>query len=180
MKFLKQLLQDESGSETVELAVLFPIILLVCMFITDRFIMYEGLTATSSAGNEAIRYSVVAENRAEAETIIKETLSDRLKANGLGWCANGDNMQSCTQWGTNISQTNDVNDFNRNRNIKLLVNVDNNKWCNGSYITVGVRAHKASLLPSYENFRRLITNGGPIYHTHSYVIKARVESSEKC
>lgn len=180
MQFIKRLILGEDGDEMVEFAVLFPILLFIAMFISDRFITYEGLTSTSSATNEAIRYSVVAENQSEAESIIKETLSDRLEATGMGWCADPDNMDKCVQWGNNVTTVKDEAEFKRNKSAKLLINVDNKKWCNGSYITVGVRAHKASLIPSYENFRRLMTDGGPIYHTHTYVVKARVESNEKC
>lgn len=174
-----EFIQNEDGNESVELAVLFPIILLIVGFIMDRFIQYEGVTAVSSAANEAIRYSVVAENQSEAIKVVKDTLSDRTKSSGLGWCMGNDN-NSCRQWGTSISQTSDIGTFNSNKKVQLLVNVDSKGWCNGSYIKVGVRAHKSSIFPSYESFRQLIKSGGPIYHQHTYIITARVESNKKC
>lgn len=39
---LKNFFKDEEGSEAVQMAILLPIILLLVMFITDRFIQYEG------------------------------------------------------------------------------------------------------------------------------------------
>lgn len=175
IKFLK----NEDGDEAVELAVLFPIILLIVGFIVDRFIQYEGVTAVSSAANEAIRYAVVAENPNEAEEIIKETLKDRMDSSKLGWCAGKEN-NSCNKWGTNITETNDINAFNANKKMQLSIDIDEKGWCNGSYMKLGVRAHKSSIIPSYESFQNLIRQGGPIYHQHSYVVTARIESNEKC
>ena len=180
MKFkVNEFLENEDGNESVELAVLFPIILLIVGFVMDRFIQYEGVTAVSSAANEAIRYSVVAENTKEATKVIQETLSDRMKSSSLGWCTNKNNS-SCRQWGTSINSTNDEAKFKKDKTKQLLVKVDKKGWCNGSYITVGVRAHKSSIFPSYESFQRLIRKGGPVYHQHTYIIKARVESNKKC
>lgn len=179
---VKDFILQEDGNESVELAVLFPIILLIVGFIIDRFIQYEGVTAVSSAANEAIRYAVVAETREEANNIIKETLSDRMDSSKLGWCRLGylgDNAP-CMQWDfAGISTTNDRDEFESNINRKLLI-TDSKGWCNGSYLTLGVRAHKASVFPSYESFRKLLTNGGPIYHKHTYIVTARVESNKKC
>lgn len=179
MKYIKEFIKNEEGNEAVQMAVLFPIILLIVGFIMDRFIQYEGVTAVSSAANEAIRYSVVAENETEAIQIIEDTLSDRMDSSALGWC-NGTDNNSCTSWGSAITMTDDKNVFNSNKSMRLLVDVNEKGWCNGSYITVGVRAHKSSIMPSYESFKQLIQSGGPIYHQHSYIITARVESNEKC
>lgn len=175
----KKFLKDENGNESVQLAVLFPIILLIVGFITDRFIQYEGVTAVSSAANEAIRYAVVAEDEKEAEKIVKETLIDRMDSSALGWCSSTGN-DSCTKWGTNIAQTDDLGTFDNNKKIQLLINIDEKGWCNGSYMKLGVRAHKSSIFPSYESFQNLVRNGGPIYHQHTYIVTARIESNIKC
>lgn len=175
---MKDFMIEEDGNESVELAILFPIILLIVGFIIDRFIQYEGVTAISAAANEAIRYSVVAEGPAEAESVIKETLADRLKSSKLGWCS-GDN-NACTQWATSIKKVNDRGAFEGNKSNQLYIRIDEKGWCNGSYIEVGVRAHKSSILPSYESFMNLIRNGGPIYHSHKYIVTARIESNTKC
>ena len=176
---VKQFIVSEDGDQAVQLAVLFPIILLIVGFIVDRFIQYEGVTAVSSAANEAIRYAVVAEDTREAEQVIIETLSDRMDSSSLGWCVGNEN-NSCSKWGTNISQTSDVGAFETNKNTQLLIHVDDKGWCNGSYLQVGVRAHKSSIFPSYESFRHLVKSGGPIYHQHTYMVTARVESNNKC
>lgn len=174
LRFIK----EEDGNEAVEMAVLFPIILLIVGFIIDRFIQYEGLTALSTAANEAIRSAVVAENEDEAVHRIEETLSDRLKTSDMGWCAGNDNS-SCHEWGDEITVVKDRSAFESGTTSKLLVVTDKG-WCNGSYITVGVRAHKSSVFPSYESFRTLLSSGGPIYHQHTYIITARVEAKDKC
>lgn len=176
---IRNLLIEEEGNESVELAVLFPIILLVVGFIMDRFIQYEGVTAVSSAANEAIRYSVVAENKSEAQKVIKETLTDRMASSALGWCSGADN-NTCRKWGPQISVTDDTSTFQSNKGMQTLIKIDKKGWCNGSYITLGVRAHKSSIFPSYESFRNLIKNGGPIYHQHTYIVTARIESNKKC
>lgn len=174
-----QFLQNEDGDEAVEMAVLFPIILLIVGFIIDRFVQYEGVTAVSSAANEAIRYAVVEDNKSAAIKTITETLSDRMESSGLGWCT-GNGNNSCKKWKDNIRITDNVSTFKSNKNINLLVNVDNKGWCDGSYIRVGVRAHKSSIFPSYESFQNLVKKGGPVFHQHSYIITARVESNRKC
>jgi len=176
---VKKFLMNEDGNESVEMAVLFPIILIIVGFIMDRFIQYEGVTAVSSAANEAIRYSVVAENQSEATQVIKETITDRMDSSSLGWC-NGNENNTCVKWGSGIRQTNDEGEFNSNKRMNLLIHVDEKGWCNGSYIKVGLRAHKSSIFPSYESFRHLVKSGGPIYHQHSYIVTARIESNTKC
>lgn len=182
MQSLKQAIQkfhqDENGSESVEMAVLFPILLLLVGFIIDRFIQYEGLTMLSSAANEAIRSAVIADSEDDASKRIKEILSDRLKTSNMGWCS-GETNNTCKAWGDDVSSVKDRSQFESNKQDKLLITTDKG-WCNGSYITLGVRAHKSSIMPSYESFKRLLTTGGPIYHQHTYIIKARVESKDKC
>ena len=157
-----QFLQNEEGDEAVEMAVLFPIILLIVGFIIDRFVQYEGVTAVSSAANEAIRYAVVEDNKSAAIKTITETVSDRMESSGLGWCT-GNGNNSCKKWKDNIRMTDNVSTFKSNKNINLLVNVDN-----------------SSIFPSYESFQNLVKKGGPVFHQHSYIITARVESNKKC
>ena len=74
---LKNFFKDEEGSEAVQMAILLPIILLLVMFITDRFIQYEGLTTTTVASNEALRAAVVQTNKEDSKNIIKDTLENR-------------------------------------------------------------------------------------------------------
>ena len=181
MKKLKRLLffiHDESGNSSVEMAILFPIIMLVVMFITDRFIVYEGLTATTTSVNEAIRYAIVQDDADDARTIVEDTLEERFAEQKMGWCL-GDDVSKCKPWKANGIERRRQS-FESSKNSNLYIEVSDDEWCYGHYITVGVRAHKASLFPSYENFRRLLTEGGPIFHTHKYVIKARIESSKEC
>ena len=186
MAFLKKLylhgshfLKDEDGSEAVELAVLFPVILMLVGFIIDRFIQYEGIDALSQAANEAIRTAIVAENEDEAVQRIKETLTDRLDSLDMGWCTGTDN-DSCKEWGADdATVVSDQTAFETNQSAKLFVTTDKG-WCNGSYLTLGVRAHKSSVFPSFETFRVALANGGPVFHQHTYIIKARVETNTKC
>lgn len=173
-------LKDEHGSESAEMAILLPIILLVVMFITDRFIQYEGLTTTTVAANEALRAAVVQTNESDARETAQNTLIDRFSQNGVGWCS-GNSNNSCTTWNVSGKTTSSVSTFKNNKGKNFLFAV-NGDWCNGGgdhYVTLGVRTHKSSLFPSYENFRSLMS-GGPIYHTHTYIIKALIESDTRC
>lgn len=172
-------MKEENGDESVQMVILLPIILFVVMFIMDVFIQYEGLTCTTVSTNEALRMGVVQEGKEDAKNEIVSVLEDRFSAQAMGWCAT-DDVSRCIEWKASGGITENVETFNHNSNMKLLVDVSNNNWCNGNYLTVGVRVHKASLLPSYSNFRRLITQGGPIYHTHKYIIKGRIESENLC
>ncbi len=174
---IKDFIYEEDGNESVEFAVIFPVLLLIIGFMIDRFIQYEGLTSLTAAANEAVRSAVVAETEGEAAERIRETLEDRLATSGMGWCA-GDENDTCASW-DGSSAVSDRSSFEGDNSSRLLISVDNG-WCSGSYITVGVRAHKSSLFPSFENFRHMMKSGGPVYHTHTYIIKARVESKEKC
>lgn len=173
---LKTFFKDEKGSEAVQMAILLPIILLLAMFVTDRFIQYEGLTTTTVAANEALRAAVVQSNPEDAKNVIKSTLQDRLSEGGIGWCS-GNDVNACVDWSPS-NTTGSISTFNKNDAYRVGIQIDG-PWEKGSYITLGVRTHKASLFPSYSSFRRLITEGGPIYHTHSYVIKAMVEGERE-
>ena len=84
---LKKFFKDEEGSEAVQMAILLPIILLLVMFITDRFIQYEGLTTTTVASNEALRAAVVQTSKEDAKNVIKDTLENRFSEGGIGWCS---------------------------------------------------------------------------------------------
>lgn len=174
LRFLK----SENGDEAVELAVLFPIILLIVGFIIDRFVQYEGVTAVSTAANEALRYAIVEDTASSAEKVVKETLTDRLDSSGMGWCTNNKNS-SCVKWDKQITQTSNVSTFKNNKKYNLLFSVEKG-WCDGGYVKVGVRAHKSSIFPSYESFQNLVKKGGPVYHQHTYIITGRVESNNKC
>ena len=179
IKKINHFIKDESGNEAVELAVLFPIILLIVGFILDRFIQYEGVTSVTSATNEAMRYAIVADGPSEAKDILSTTLGDRFKASGLAWCT-GNDSSSCDYWKNNINVTTNEESFKSNPKSNLLIEIDDKGWCLDSYITVGVRAHKASVFPSYESFQHLMKEGGPIYHTHTYIITARIETNNVC
>lgn len=172
-----QFLKDENGSEAVQMAILLPIILLLVMFITDRFIQYEGLTSTTVAANEALRSAVVQSNQDDAKNTVKDILNDRLKDNGMGWCY-GNDINACTNW-EYANMTSNESTFRSSKSYRVLFHTSGN-WCNGNYLTLGVRAHKASLFPSWSSFRELLTSGGPIYHTHTYVITAKIEGDTAC
>lgn len=175
---IKEFILNEDGNESVEMAILFPIVLIIVGFIMDRFIQYEGVTAVSSAANEAIRYAIVEKNNSDGKDVALETLKDRMQSSKLGWCKSNDNS-TCKQWKSTVKQTSKRADFEKDNSYQFLFTTDKG-WCNGSYLTLGVRAHKSSIMPSYESFRQLITKGGPIYHQHTYIITARVESNKKC
>jgi len=174
-------LKDEKGSESAEMAILLPIILLVVMFITDRFIQYEGLTTTTVAANEALRAAVVQTNAEDAKQVAQDTLVNRFNQSGIGWCS-GNGNNSCATWTVSSGKTTTSKSaFKNDKGKNFLFAVDGD-WCNGGSghsVTLGVRTHKSSLFPSYENFRSLMS-GGPIYHTHTYIIKALIESDTRC
>lgn len=175
---VRTFIKGERASEAVEMVILFPIILLLVGFIVDQFITYNGVNSITTVTNEAIRYAMVEESEEDALNAVKETLTDRMKTSKLAWCTSN-NTRNCVDWGDAISETDSRNDFESDNSKNLLFSVENG-WCDGGYITLGVRAHKSSVFPSYESFRRLITHGGTLYHTHSYIITARVESTKKC
>lgn len=172
-------ISDESGNYSVELSLLFPVIVLICMFMVDNNMYYNGLIMTATSANEALRYAITAENETEATKIIKDTLGERLQQAKVGWCSSS-GAANCSQYKNAINSTKNKNTFNSNHSLNLLVNVDSKGWCNGSYLTIGVRSHKASLLPSFSTFRRLVTDGGSVYHEYTYIFKARIESNTKC
>lgn len=179
MKKIYRFLKGKRGDAAIQMAILFPILLLVIAFMTDRFIQYEGITATASSANEALRFAIVAKTEDEAFDIGKNTLEDRLTANKIGWCINPDDVSNCRTW-SGSSYTKDINKFKRSGAMEqYLFSIDGDgEWCNGNNLTLGVRAHKSSLLPSFSNFRQLMN--GPVYHTHTYVITARIESNKLC
>lgn len=174
-----QFLKNDEGNYSVELSILFPIIVLIAMFFVDNNLYYDGLIMTATSTNEALRYAITANNEDEAASVIKETLSNRLQQAKVGWCTS-EGTAHCSQYKNAIRMTNNISAFNSNESYNLLVHVDDAGWCNGSYITVGVRSHKASLIPSFSTFRRVISRGGSIYHQYTYTFKARVESNIKC
>ena len=177
MDFLKRL-ASEDGSEAIEMACLMPLILLILAFTFDRFIIYEGTTSIAYAGNEAIRSTVIQSSEEEAAQRGLEILSDRLGASHMGWC-DGPDLEACTSWDNGAIITSSVDSFKNNPQIRYAFATDKG-WCSGSYITLSVRAHKASLIPSYSTLRKLLTEGGPVYHEYTYTVHARVESSKKC
>ena len=179
LKSFLEFLDDDSGNYTVELSVLFPIIVIIAMFFVDNNLYYDGLIMTATSTNEALRYAITANDEEEAISIIKETLSERLRQAKVGWCSS-EGTAHCSQYKNAIRMTTSPSAFNGNENYNLLVHVDDAGWCNGSYITVGVRSHKASLIPSFSTFRRLVSKGGSIYHQYTYTFKARIESNDKC
>ncbi len=177
-KSIHRFIKGERASEAVEMAVLFPIILLLVGFIIDQFITYSGVNSITTVANEAIRYAVVEESEEDSLKSVEETLTDRMKSSKLAWCTS-DDTNSCVNWGDAISVTESREEFETDSSKNLLFYVENG-WCDGGYITLGVRAHKSSVFPSFESFRRLITHGGTLYHTHSYIITGRVETTKKC
>ena len=178
-KTIQSFILDEEGSYSVELSLLFPIIVIIAMFFIDNNLYYDGLIMTATSTNEALRYAITSENEGDAINQIKNTLGDRLKQAKLGWCSS-EGSAHCSQWKNATHMTSSVSSFNGNDNFNLLVNVSDSGWCNGSYLTIGVRTHKASLIPSFSTFRRLVTRGGSIYHEYTYIFKARIESNHLC
>lgn len=192
---LISLAKDEDGSESVEMAILLPIMLLLVAFITDRFILYEGLTATTVAANEALRAAVVQDNYDDAKKVALEVLNDRLgntkygassgSGSNMGWCS-GNNLTGCQLWKASSLSTASAAQTNRNIKAGITLATDvgglnkTNTWCNGHYLVLTIRTHKASLIPSYESFQKLVFSGGPIYHVHTYTIVARVEGETHC
>lgn len=177
-KTIRTFIKGERASEAVEMAVLFPILLLMVGFIIDQFITYDGKISIAAAGNEAIRAAVVEDSKEEGLKTAKETLSNTLKASQMGWCTSK-KSDSCVQWSENIETTDNKSSFDNDDSKNLMFLVDKG-WCSGGYLTLEVRAHKSSLFPSFESFRKMATKGGKVYHTHTYMITARIESNEVC
>lgn len=170
--------KNEGGNEAIEMACLMPILLLVIAFIFDRFIIWEGTMYTAYAGNEAIRAAAVQSDFKKAESTALDTLSERFESTGMGWCTAKD-VGTCIDWSNGASMSDATDKFDGNKSIRAAMSTSKG-WCNGSYLNLYVRAHKASLLPSYSTLRHLLKDGAPIYHEHVYKVKARVESSTMC
>lgn len=176
-KGIQKFIKGDRASEAIEMAVLFPILLLMVGFIIDQFITYEAVTSITVAANEAIRVAVVEDTEEDGLEQAKERLNATLKASKLGWCT-GTTNDGCGSWKDHINQTEDADTFDTDKNTNLLWKVETG-WCDGGYVTLGVRAHKSSLFPAFKSFSQL-SNRGTIFHVHSYVITARVESNEDC
>lgn len=71
-----EFIRDESGETTVEMALLFPVILGLIMFAIGVNMFYEGKIATSVGANEAIRYAATQTSYENA----KREANERLKA----------------------------------------------------------------------------------------------------
>ena len=82
-KAFRRFWKDETGNQAVQMACLTPILLILIAFIFDRFIIYEGVTAVSYAGNEALRIAVIKPDEGAAKQSVLATLSDRLDATGM-------------------------------------------------------------------------------------------------
>ena len=164
-KGIQKFIKGDRASEAIEMAVLFPILLLMVGFII------------TVAANEAIRVAVVEDTEEDGLEQAKERLNATLKASKLGWCT-GITNDGCGSWKDHINQTEDADTFDTDKNTNLLWKVETG-WCDGGYVTLGVRAHKSSLFPAFKSFSQL-SNRGTIFHVHSYVITARVESNEDC
>lgn len=175
--FLRPLF-DESGSSSIEMAILTPIFLLVIAFWADRQIIHEGAYAIQTAANQAIRMAVIQDDLKGAKKTAMEVLSDQFKETNMGWCANK-GLDSCKEWGEVAKMSDATKRFKKEPASQVAISVDRG-WCNGSYMTLGVRAHKASLLPSYSSMRSLLRRGGSVYHEHVFMVRARVESSKPC
>lgn len=176
---LKQLHKDESGSAVVEMATMFPVILIVAMFLVDNNIKYAAKITTASSTSEALRFAITEDSKDTAVNTIKNTLTERFQQQNLGWCS-GKNISSCKEWGSSIRVTDNLSTFQNNKNYNLYIQVDDKGWCSGSYVTVAVRTHKASALPVYESYRSIV-EGGRNYQIHTYgPIKARIQSNELC
>lgn len=72
MKFIN----NEDGNTTVEMALLFPVILALIMFALYINMYYEGKIATSIGANEALRYSVTQTSYDKAKNIAHDRLID--------------------------------------------------------------------------------------------------------
>lgn len=172
------MLFNEDGNEAIQMACLMPILLLVIAFIFDRFIVWEGTMYTAYAANEAIRTAAVQSDIDKAKSAALDTLSERFESTGMGWCTATD-ASDCVSWSDGATMSDSTENFDSTESIRAAMSTTEG-WCNGSYLKLYVRAHKASLMPSYSTLRNLLKNGGPIYHTHTYKVKARVESSTVC
>lgn len=172
-QWLWTLLKEEDGDTALETAILLPAFFILFGFMQNSFLHYEGLNAVTLAANEAMRYAITAESEELAQQRVIETLTDRLKTTNMGWCA-GD---ACTWWSADTLASDEAA-FENSDDQKLLLVTDKG-WCDGSTITLGVRAHKSSLFPDFKSFRNAVL-GKPIYQTFTYTISARVEGRAKC
>ena len=82
-KGVRKFIKGDRASEAIEMAVLFPILLLMVGFIIDQFITYEAVTSITVAANEAIRVAVVEDTEEDGLEQAKERLNATLKASKL-------------------------------------------------------------------------------------------------
>lgn len=168
---------DESGAESTEMAILLPIVLLLVAFIVDRFLWYEGQSTVVIAANEALRAAIIQESPSEARAVARQYLEDRFSrdAGKMGICSG--NEVGCTAWKGKNSQFFKLTVVDNNGR---PVSNERNAWDSRkkTHVQLYVRAHKASLLPSFKRFRTAFADARSrrtIYHDHTYTIKARVE-----
>lgn len=168
---------DESGAESTEMAILLPIVLLLVAFIVDRFLWYEGQSTVVIAANEALRAAIIQESPSEARAVARQYLEDRFSrdAGKMGICSGND--VGCTAWSGKSSQFFKLTVVDNNGR---PVSNERNAWDSRkkTHVQLYVRAHKASLLPSFKRFRTAFASARrsrTIYHDHTYTIKARVE-----
>ena len=195
--FIKKMLKKKNGNASVELACIFPIILLVIMFTVDRFMFYDGATSMTSVSNEVVRYVVTPvaasgteglKEAREAATTLLAGKDGRFASSGLGWAQDNVNDKgsywvgctsgNCDQLTIELGKMNTKGEFITTP----LADKNNNTWCNGNYIKMTVKARKTSLMPSYRNFKNLLVNGnmGKFYHEYTYTVINRVETSNEC
>lgn len=120
---IKEFINDEDGSTSVEMALLFPVIFALIMFALWVNMLYEGKIATSVGANEALRYAITQTTYQDAKEIATERLKDVYKQHNIKM-----NSIQLTHVDTNHDNKYSIGDT-------LILNVETQKgvWCNYTY-----------------------------------------------
>ena len=120
---MRDLLLDESGSTSAEVAMLFPFILAIIMFALYINMFYESKIATSIGANEALRYAVTQTNYSSAKNIANSRLQNVYRQHGITY----KNMQ------LNYADTNNDHVYYIGDTLTLRVETKKGIWCNHTY-----------------------------------------------
>lgn len=120
---INDFINDENGSTSVEMALLFPVILALIMFALWINMLYEGKIATSIGANEALRYAVTQTSYNSAKETAETRLRDVYKQHKI-------KMQSVKL--THID-TNKDGKYSIGDTLVLQVQTKKGVWCNYTY-----------------------------------------------
>lgn len=124
MSLLKEFLKNEDGSQAVEMALLFPVILGVILFALYINMFYEGKIATSIGANEALRYAMTQTSLDKAKSIASERLIEVYQQH---------NIKQTSKMELTHVDTNSDGKYSIGDTLILKVYTKKGQWCHYTY-----------------------------------------------